>query len=199
MNNRPSSDSLRLSGNFDPRRRSLQNSSINSSTTTNSTTTSTVKKSRTKSTEISAMSIDEEDEEEEDTNNRLIVPSPIKYPPVPNDVEDFDKENLNDPFQVSEYAMDIFEYLKQREALFPITDYMDKQKHLSKWMRSLLIDWMVEVQETFELNHETLYLAVKLVDLYLCKEIVIKDKLQLLGAGALFIACKYDVSLNFLI
>uniref|UniRef100_A0A1A9WYR9 Uncharacterized protein n=1 Tax=Glossina brevipalpis TaxID=37001 RepID=A0A1A9WYR9_9MUSC len=110
----------------------------------------------------------------------------------PTGVEDFDKANWNDPFQVSPYAMDIFNYLKDREAEFLIDDYMKRQVHLSKWMRALLVDWMVEVQETFELNHETLYLAVKIVDLYLCKVIINKDKLQLLGASALFIACKFD-------
>ncbi|XP_013110428.2 G2/mitotic-specific cyclin-B3 [Stomoxys calcitrans] len=111
---------------------------------------------------------------------------------VPEGVEDFDKINWNDPFQVSHYAMDIFNYLKEREAEFPVDDYMARQIHLSKWMRSLLVDWMVEVQETFELNHETLYLAVKIVDQFLCKEVINKDKLQLLGAAALFIACKFD-------
>lgn len=59
-------------------------------------------------------------------------------------------------------------------------------------MRSLLVDWMVEIQESFELNHETLYLGVKLVDLYLSKVTVNKDVLQLVGAAAMFIASKYD-------
>ncbi|KAM8704659.1 hypothetical protein ACLKA7_009166 [Drosophila subpalustris] len=112
--------------------------------------------------------------------------------PVPEDVEDFDHKNWDDPFQVSHYAMDIFNYLKLREPEFPVTDYMPKQIHLTTWMRTLLVDWMVEVQETFELNHETLYLAVKIVDLYLCREVINKEKLQLLGAAAFFIACKYD-------
>lgn len=93
--------------------------------------------------------------------------------------------------------MDIFNYLKDRERLFPIGDYMDKQVCLSRWMRALLVDWMVEVQESFELNHETLYLAVKLVDLYLTKVTVGKETLQLLGAASLFIASKYDVSINY--
>lgn len=44
---------------------------------------------------------------------------------------------------------------------FPISDYMDRQVCLSKNMRALLVDWMVEIQESFELNHETLYLGVK--------------------------------------
>lgn len=110
----------------------------------------------------------------------------------PEGVEDIDKTNWNDLFLVSHYARDIFNYLKHRESEFPIDDYMERQIHISKWMRSLLVDWMVEVQETFELNHETLYLAVKIVDLFLCRELINKDKLQLLGAAALFIACKFD-------
>jgi hypothetical protein len=107
---------------------------------------------------------------------------------------DFDAENWQDPYQVPQYAMDIFEYLKGREHLFPIGDYMERQVCLSRWMRSLLVDWMVAVQESFELNHETLYLAVKLVDLYLTKVTVGKETLQLLGAASLYIASKFDVS-----
>lgn len=71
--------------------------------------------------------------------------------------------------------------------------YMDNQPSLTLNMRSILVDWLVEVQENFELNHETLYLAVKLVDTYLSKQIVIKEDLQLVGAVSLFLACKFDV------
>ncbi|XP_014615109.1 PREDICTED: G2/mitotic-specific cyclin-B3 [Polistes canadensis] len=118
---------------------------------------------------------------------------PIPERILPQGVQwDFDIENWLDPFQVSQYAMDIFNYLKDRESLFPIGDYMEKQVCLSRWMRSLLVDWMVEVQESFELNHETLYLAVKLVDLYLTKVTIGTETLQLLGASSLFIASKYD-------
>ncbi|EFN77747.1 G2/mitotic-specific cyclin-B3 [Harpegnathos saltator] len=105
---------------------------------------------------------------------------------------DFDAENWLDHLQVSTYAMDIFQYLKERESSFVITNYMERQVCLSRWMRAMLVDWMVEVQESFELNHETLYLAVKLVDLYLTKVTVGKETLQLLGAASLFIASKYD-------
>ncbi|CAD7090302.1 unnamed protein product [Hermetia illucens] len=166
-----SCESIRFSGNFESRR-SLRRSSDLATRDTQPT----------KSEDIVTSS------------DRIATPSPLKKPPrvVPEGVVDFDKDFWNDPFQVSHYAMDIFEYLKQRETMFPIRDYMDDQVHLSKWMRSLLVDWMVEVQETFELNHETLYLGVKLVDTYLMQTVVSKDKLQLLGATALFIACKYD-------
>lgn len=61
-------------------------------------------------------------------------------------------------------------------------------------MRSVLVDWLVELQENFELNHETLYLAVRLVDRYLMRRNVTKEALQLVGAAAMFIGCKFDVS-----
>lgn len=71
---------------------------------------------------------------------------------------------------------------------------MPKQKGISKNMRALLVDWLAEIQENFELNHETLYLAVKIIDIYLSKVIITRDQLQLLGATAMLISCKYDVS-----
>ena len=76
-----------------------------------------------------------------------------------------------------------------------VTPYLDTvQTDLSEMMRSILVDWMVEVQESFELNHETLYLAVRLVDLYLAQVEVSRETLQLVGATAIFMACKFDVS-----
>lgn len=78
------------------------------------------------------------------------------------------------------------------QTTFAISDYMERQVCLTKWMRQLLVDWMVEVQESFELNHETLYLGVKLVDIYLSKMTVGKETLQLVGAAAMFVASKYD-------
>ncbi|CAG9784136.1 unnamed protein product [Diatraea saccharalis] len=136
----------------------------------------------------------------DDTINRSLDEETESPHKVPSGVPDFDLENWNDPFQVSNYAMDIFNYLKSRERLFPIDDYLTRMSGITSWMRALLVDWMVEVQESFELNHETLYLAVKLVDLFLTrstktqsqKEHLTKEELQLLGASALFIASKFD-------
>lgn len=60
-------------------------------------------------------------------------------------------------------------------------------------MRTILIDWLVEVQENFELFHETLYLSVKIVDRYLEQQEVKKEYLQLVGATAMLIAAKFEV------
>lgn len=104
----------------------------------------------------------------------------------------YDSENQFDPSNVPDYAHCIFEYYKTREDKFKVADYLPRQKDLTRQMRAILVDWMVEVQENFELNHETLYQAVKIVDIYLDKNPVARDKLQLVGSTAMFIACKFD-------
>ena len=63
-------------------------------------------------------------------------------------------------------------------------------------MRTILVDWLVEVQENFELFHETLYLAVKTVDRYLSKKEVKKEYLQLVGATSMLIAAKFEVHVH---
>lgn len=77
---------------------------------------------------------------------------------------------------------------------FHVEPYMSTQRFLTTSMRAILVDWLVEVQENFELNHETLYLAVKLVDMYVSRRETPKEALQLIGAVSLFIASKFDVS-----
>ncbi|XP_041051268.1 G2/mitotic-specific cyclin-B3 [Carcharodon carcharias] len=106
--------------------------------------------------------------------------------------DEVDKENLNDPFLNAIYAYDIFSYMKEREEKFVLKGYMQKQPDLNIEMRAILVDWMVEVQENFELNHETLYLAVKLVDHYLAMTECMRETLQLLGSTAILIAAKFD-------
>uniref|UniRef100_A0A1E1XC64 Putative cyclin b n=1 Tax=Amblyomma aureolatum TaxID=187763 RepID=A0A1E1XC64_9ACAR len=113
-------------------------------------------------------------------------------PALPEGVVDFDFESRDDPFSEPVYASDIFNYYKEREQMFLVSKYLEQQEELSVGMRSVLVDWMVEVQENFELNHETLYLAVKSVDRYLSLHPCSKAKLQLLGATALFVAAKFD-------
>ncbi|KAL3087061.1 hypothetical protein niasHS_005300 [Heterodera schachtii] len=109
---------------------------------------------------------------------------------------DFDKENDRDMSALSQYAQDIFTYYKYRERFFKVSDYIRAGKHLgiTVEIRAKLIDWMVELQETFELNHETLYLAVKLVDMFLNRttDKVVSTQMQLIASAALFVASKFD-------
>ncbi|XP_065143896.1 G2/mitotic-specific cyclin-B3-like isoform X1 [Paramisgurnus dabryanus] len=105
---------------------------------------------------------------------------------------DVDKEHIGDCLLSPEYAKDIFDYLKNREENFLLSDYMHKQPDLTQDMRGILVDWMVEVQENFEMNHETLYLAVKITDHYLSVDVVMRESLQLIGSTAMLIAAKFE-------
>lgn len=59
-------------------------------------------------------------------------------------------------------------------------------------MRSVLIDWIVQVHHRFSLLPETLFLCVNYIDRFLSCKIVSLDRLQLVGATAILIAAKYE-------
>jgi hypothetical protein len=104
--------------------------------------------------------------------------------------ENIDTET--DEFSCTDYASAIFDYYRQRDVKFKIGDYIERQPHITKQMRLLLVDWMVEVQQQLEFNHEILYLSVKLLDLFLNTKQIEKEKLQLLGGAAMLVACKFE-------
>lgn len=69
---------------------------------------------------------------------------------------------------------------------------MTLQHDINYKMRSILIDWLVEVHFKFKLFPSTLWLCVNLLDRFLGKVIILRSKLQLIGVTALFIACKFE-------
>nr|CAB3228912.1 G1/S-specific cyclin-E1 [Phallusia mammillata] len=71
--------------------------------------------------------------------------------------------------------------------------YMDKHADLQPRMRSILLDWIMEVCEVYALHRETFYLAVDYIDRYLTNtKNIHKTRLQLVGVTALFIAAKLE-------
>lgn len=112
---------------------------------------------------------------------------------VPEDVFDFDAENIGQSYQEPEYAKDIFDYLKARERYYRIDFYMKHQKEINPLSRENMIDWMVNAQQCFNLNHETMYCGVKYVDFYLTRKRIQSSKFLLLTACCLWIAAKYEV------
>ena len=128
-------------------------------------------------------------------NELIEFTDPINYyePPfgLPNDVEDYDRRNIDDINAEAQFAHDIFEYYFAKEKLHRIPDYIDDQPEITRSMRAILVDWIVELQDTLLLDHETIYLGVKIVDHYLSKEKCPKVTFQLLGSTAVLIASKY--------
>lgn len=128
-----------------------------------------------------------------DSSTNLIEQHDFKKPKVDYIWEDLDQDDHDDPLMVSEYVVEIFEYLHKLELeTLPDPNYLHWQKNLKPKMRSILVDWMVEVHMRFRLLPETLFLAINIMDRFMSKEIVQVDKLQLLATGSLFIAAKYE-------
>ncbi|KAL5997609.1 Cyclin-A1-3 [Asimina triloba] len=75
----------------------------------------------------------------------------------------------------------------------PSTDFMEVvQTDINPSMRSILIDWLVEVAEEYRLVPDTLYLTVNYIDRYLSGNAVNRQRLQLLGVASMLIASKYE-------
>lgn len=69
---------------------------------------------------------------------------------------------------------------------------MDIQTEIQWSMRSVLMDWLVQVHNRFSLLPETLFLTVNYIDRFLSYKIVSIGKLQLVGATAILVASKYE-------
>merc|ERR1712098_597093 len=67
-----------------------------------------------------------------------------------------------------------------------------KQPDINQSMRTILVDWLVEVSEEYKLQTETLYLAISYIDRFLSYMSVQRAKLQLVGTACMFIAAKYE-------
>ena len=74
----------------------------------------------------------------------------------------------------------------------PQHGYMDKQTDINPRMRSILVDWLVEVHHKFKLETITLWLCMNILDRYLELEVVKRCDLQLVGVTSLLIACKFE-------
>jgi len=107
-------------------------------------------------------------------------------------VENIDRLDFGNPQLCPEYANDIYQYMLSLEYENPVCkDYMSGGS-LKPKMRSILVDWLAQVHQRFDLMQETLYLTVAILDLYLQKKSVAKSKLQLTGVSAMHIAAKYE-------
>ncbi|CAG7981403.1 unnamed protein product [Penicillium salamii] len=109
------------------------------------------------------------------------------------ETEEDREEDLLDTTMVAEYNPEIFLHLRRKEIeMLPIPDYMDNQAEIQWSMRSVLMDWLVQVHQRFNLLPETLFLTVNYIDRFLSHKIVSLGKLQLVGATAIFIAAKFE-------
>ncbi|SMN18282.1 similar to Saccharomyces cerevisiae YDL155W CLB3 B-type cyclin involved in cell cycle progression [Maudiozyma saulgeensis] len=143
--------------------------------------------------------------EPDDNNDHMIKPLELNFNDEINlildeahntyyrDTLDLMDEDTYDVVMVAELTDSIFDYLRKLEMKYrPNPNYIHYQKELRWSYRRILLDWIVEVHNRFQLLPETLYLTVNLIDRFLSKKSVMLNKFQLVGAAALFIAAKYE-------
>ncbi|PRP87684.1 cyclin-A1-2 [Planoprotostelium fungivorum] len=119
----------------------------------------------------------------------------------PTNEEYFDPMDSSEPevteqdlFYSQQYSADIYRNTLRSEIQYQPKFYLPSAVHqeLTPKMRSILIDWLVEVAIEFKLNSETLFLAVNYIDRFLSTQSVPKSKLQLLGVTCMMIAAKFE-------
>lgn len=94
---------------------------------------------------------------------------------------DIDTPDLEDALCCAEIASEIFTNLRRAELRRrPATNYMEVvQTDINPLMRSILVDWLVEVAQEYRMCSDTLFLAVAYVDRYLSLRPVPRSQLQL--------------------
>jgi len=112
-------------------------------------------------------------------------------------VEDIDAQDSDNPQLVSVYVKDVYVYLRYLEEKFPVRQsYMtlDPKPEITPRMRSILIDWLIQVHSRFSLLQETLFLAIGILDRYLQGKMrdIGRKRLQLVGITSMWIASKYE-------
>lgn len=112
------------------------------------------------------------------------------------DKDNISIEELKSNIQnVKEYINDILENLVEEEknqVNITSPNYFNIQNEITPYMRSILIDWIIDIHRQFKFKEETLYIAIYLVDVYLSKKFILKRNLQLLGVTSLLIASKLN-------
>ncbi|RZC79162.1 hypothetical protein C5167_003549 [Papaver somniferum] len=118
------------------------------------------------------------------------------------DIVDIDAGDIDNQLAAVEYVEDLYNFYKLAESSSQIPDYgfsssqipdyMDSQNQINAKMRMILVDWLIQVHNKFELAPETLYLTIYIVDRYLSTNVTQRRELQLLGISSMLIASKYE-------
>ncbi len=108
--------------------------------------------------------------------------------------KDSEKE-VNDNYQnEDEYDDEILENLVIEEKKVNIDidpNYFVFQHEINSKMRSILIDWLLDVHHKFNFKQETLYMTIYIIDTFLSKKLIQRKRFQLLGITSLIISTKF--------
>ena len=134
-------------------------------------------------------------------NNKLIeenkkLSSKLEFQDEEIKVEYFDASKITNVQIPKDYINIIYYNLLVEEALGispkPDHTYMSRQSEINDKMRSILVDWLIDVHFKFGFTDETLFMTISIIDRYLSVCQITRTNFQLLGITALMIACKHE-------
>ena len=84
------------------------------------------------------------------------------------------------------------EQFSNKKKFKPEYNYMNSQTEINEQMRSILVDWIIDVHGKFGFTDETLYMTVLIIDRYSSIKKITRNEYQNLGISALMISCKHE-------
>ncbi|ETN24206.1 hypothetical protein PPTG_00632 [Phytophthora nicotianae INRA-310] len=109
-------------------------------------------------------------------------------------VRDIDAPSTTTSSHHAKLVRELDTYYRKHEVKYlPDADYIGTvQLDINEKMRTILVDWLVEVGEEYELDSQTFHKAVNLVDRCLKKIKINRKQFQLLGCACMMIAAKFE-------
>jgi len=108
-------------------------------------------------------------------------------------IAEIEAGDMSEDFRAGEVVNECYQFLRYMEhdkALAP--KFLADQPEVNAKMRTILVDWLVQVHKRFRLQGESLYLAIAIMDHYLSTATATKNQMQLIGITSLMMACKYE-------
>lgn len=132
----------------------------------------------------------------------ILIETPQKESPVTPDVSRFTRYRFQNLF-INPSPLPDLSWGNSKDVWLKLLSKENKYLHSSQMlqshstltpdMRSILLDWLIEVSEVYSLHRETLYLAQDYFDRFMMTQTSInKGMLQLIGVTCLFIAAKIE-------
>jgi cyclin B len=101
--------------------------------------------------------------------------------------------SLSDPQDVYDYDYEVWQFQLSIETdQIADSQYFSHQQWITPEIRMNLIDWLQSFHDEEQLQTETLFLAVRLIDLYLSRTTIEVSHLQLLGSAAISLSAKAE-------
>jgi hypothetical protein len=86
------------------------------------------------------------------------------------------------------YANQVYVWMRQVEIsqeFLPNIYKIQRQQDVNQRMRLILVDWLISIHNKFGMAPETIFICVNILDRFLMRRLVTRQRLQLLGVTAM--------------